>query len=79
MSVKTKLLALTAISSTIAFLYFSKKEGEVGNIEGINVNVDSEKLVSSLVDKIDLKGQSKQMLKNVATNLTSHAVDKVLG
>lgn len=54
MKQSTKYLGLLAASSTIAFLYFySKDKGEtLGEQEGINIQVDPEKVLKSKLDKL---------------------------
>ena len=69
-----KLLGLTALISTAAYILLTKDKPESKSLEGININLDPEKMVDNITSRIP-----DQNLKKIIENVAKTSISKILG
>ena len=82
MEKSTKILGALALISTLSFLYKSSREnGENVNsqIEGLNVDINTDKIIDSSINKLKANPRTKQVASGIAKHIVSGIIDKKFG
>ncbi len=78
----TLLIGGIAIVSTITFLLKSSSENgnkSINNFDGINIDVDSDKIINRMANSLDLNGRAKEVVGNIAKKAFAGYIDQKLG
>lgn len=71
----TKILGAIAFASTVLFMLKSRKNNESTKIEGLNIDIDPEKMVDNIKPYITDDPNTNEIIANIAKN----GISKLLG
>jgi len=69
-----KILGLTALLSTTAYILLTKDNPESKSLEGVNINLDPERMVDNITSNI-----TDQNVKRIIENIAKTSISKLLG
>ncbi len=78
----TKILGGIALLATISFMIKSSRENgsnNVNHIEGLNIDINSDKIINGLANKLDINGKAKEVVGNVAKRAFAGFIDAKMG
>lgn len=68
------ILGLIALGTTTAYILMSRKNPETKSIEGINIDIDPEKMVENITRHIP-----DQKTKSIVENIAKNSISKIIG
>jgi|GEM_PF-4307634 len=69
-----KILGLIALGTTTAYILMSRKNPDAKSIEGINIDIDPEKMVENITRHIP-----DQKAKSIVENIAKSSISKIIG
>lgn len=69
------LLGLLAFASTATFLYLSKGKELKAPLEGLNIDIDPDKLIDSALTRVNSDENTKRIVGNIAKS----SISKLIG